>query len=352
MPCRMDMRWSSSGGSRTLVPMRSTPTSVLVLVLVTVSACSGLVPDAAPSSDAGVSSGSPIVDGIARACLMNNACGFQSDLGLPADKCVDRLTQELVDGYVQRSPEGTSRNAQMIECARTSTSCDDYVRCVRFGGTCSGTVAGSCQGTIADRCSTPGGNTLPPIFDCARLGMTCEKTRETTCVLPATAPACSGAVGSSTCDGNTRVHCRARAGGGAAALREDCPSGSTCIAVGTSTGCAPSVGTCAAESARCEGDVLMACAKLDGQLRELRTDCAKSGRRCLADAKGVGACVPRAEECTRPARGESSARCNGNALEVCIEGRLARVDCASVGRSECKAVPAIPGAQAATVACF
>lgn len=332
--------------------MGSSRSAVLVVVLLTGSACSGLVPDPPSSSDGGANAGPALVEAIARTCLMNNACGFQSDLGLPADKCVDRLIEELVDGYVQRSPEGSSRNARMVECARTATSCDDYVRCVRFDATCSGAVAGSCQGTVADRCSTPGGGYLPPVFDCARLGMTCEKVGEATCVLPASAPPCSGAIGTSTCDGDTRVHCRARAGGGSASLREECPVGSTCRASGSSTACAPPAAPCGAEASRCEGDVMTACAKQDGALRELRIDCAKSGRRCQADDRGVGRCVPRAEECVRPSQGASSARCNGNALEVCVEGRLARLDCASVGRTTCKAVPAIPGAQAATVACY
>ncbi len=325
--------------------------SCLALALaLALSGCGGTTSNDAGAVDAGASPG--VLGEIAQVCLMNNVCGFQSNLGLAADLCAEGLAVQAAAHVVERSPENHARNMRMLECVRTATSCDEYVSCVRFGVPCGGTVAGSCQGTVADRCSTPGGGYLPPIFDCALVGMTCEEAGAAMCVLPASAPECAGAVGTSSCDGNVRVHCRARSGGGAAELREECPAGTTCMGTATTSACMPMPGSCAAEAATCEGDVAVWCLEQDGVLLEQRLDCAAAGRRCAPDARGIARCVPIATECVAPADGSSTARCDGNTLEVCLEGRLERVDCTSVGRSTCTMVPEIPGIQRATVACF
>jgi len=332
--------------------MKMLRSSALLLGLV-LAACDGSSPS---GSDGGGSDGGgpPVADSdVVRMCLMNNACGFQSTLGIAADLCTNRVLELAEVGYVTSTPEHVVRDARMVECARSSTTCDEYVSCVRFGATCSGTVAGSCQGTIADRCSTPGGNYLPPIFDCALVGMTCDDSgTSATCVVPASAPDCADA-SAETCDGDTRVYCRPRSGGGLGEFRDACPTGTTCVGGGMNTPayCMPAMASCATESATCDGDVAVWCLEEDGVFQELRHDCSASGRRCAADERGIARCVPPATECTAPSDGSSSARCDGNTLEVCVEGTLHRVDCASVGRSTCTTVPAIPGAQAETVAC-
>ena len=96
----------------------------------------------------------------------------------------------------------------------------------------------------------------------------------------------------------------------------------------------------------------MWCLDAGEELLELRLDCESVARRCAPDARGIARCAPVATDCRAPADGTSSARCDGDTLEVCLEGRLERVDCRSVGRSRSATVPAIPGAQAETVACF
>lgn len=345
----MVMRWAARLTPPTVGRMKQVRPSV-ALILHLLAGCGST--DAADAGAADVSLTPPGTSDVARVCLMNNVCGFQSSLGLAADLCAARWSEERASGLVSSSPEVTARNARMVECARTSSSCDDYVACVRFGASCSGAVAGSCQGTIADRCSTPGGDYLPPVFDCALLGMSCEDAGEATCVLPTSAPPCDGPAGTSTCDGNTRVHCRPRSGGGVGALREPCPEGATCQVDGASTVCLPAPASCAAESASCVGDVAVWCLERAGELLEQRLDCASVARRCAPDARGIARCAPVATDCTAPPDGTSSARCDGDALEVCLEGRLERMDCRSVGRSRCANVPAIPGVQAATVACL
>lgn len=289
---------------------------------------------------------------VARMCLMNNVCGFQNDLGLQADLCTDRVLDMASANVIVRSPEELLRDARMIECAGTATTCDEYVSCVRFGESCSGTVEGSCQGTIANRCSTPGDNYLPPIFDCALVGMTCEVLSSAICVLPASAPECADP-SAVTCDGDARVFCRPRTGGGFGEFHDPCPVGTTCQLDGSNVYCGPPTASCAAESAACEGDVAVYCFDEGAGLQEIRYDCAAVGRKCAPDGgEGYAACVPTATECTAPSDGTSTATCDGDALEVCIEGELHHVECPSVGRATCSTVPEIPGAQAATVACF
>lgn len=318
--------------------------SALVLALALV-ACDGGGPsptDGGPGADGG---GNPPADDIVRMCMLNNACQYQSLLGLAADLCTNRVLNARQNNVVTYSPEQTLRHARMIECARTATSCDEYIDCAGFGGTCSGTVAGSCQGTIADRCSTPGDNYLPPLFDCALLGMTCSNAM---CELPASAPDCTA----DHCDGDTLVLCRPREGGDQGELRVDCPSGNTCVSDGSAAACMPPMNSCAAESAACEGNVAVWCIENGGSLVEIRSDCGAAGRVCMPDARGVARCMPTGTECTPAGDGPSTARCDGNTLEVCVEGYLQRLDCASVGRTTCGPVPGIPGVQADTVGCM
>jgi hypothetical protein len=298
----------------------------------------------------------PSDDEVVRMCLLNNACGYQSLLGVPADQCVETVYEARQASYTPYSPEHMLRHERMLECARTATTCDQYLACVRFDATCSGTVAGSCQGTVADRCSTPGTNYLPPIFDCALLGMTCEASGEALCVLPAGSDDCA-TPGQDRCDGDTRVLCRHRTGGGAGETRLVCPAGTACLLDGGEAVCAADYPTCSTLGGTCDGETSVVCRPMGAAgNRELRLDCGSVGRVCVLDDSDpdvtLSGCAPAASECTPATGSTTSAQCDGAAIEVCVEGRLERIECASVGRTSCMILPGIPGLQPATPVCI
>ena len=220
---------------------------------------------------------------------MVHACGYTTaryrtiaDLFCLSTVLEQRATNTEMDSIEQRA-----RYARMRACAATQTSCDAFVRCADFDTPCSGSATASCVGNVAVRCSTPGGNHLPRIIDCAAVGQTCQAG---VCAVPASAPACAAdqTPSSVRCDGDTRVWCRPRVGGG------------------------------------------------NG---ELRSDCAAIGARCMPDARGVARCIPTATGCTPPpASGPTTAACEGNVVSVCMNGTRARIDCTALGRARCGTV--------------
>ncbi len=302
--------------------------------------------DAAPGADAAADVAAPsATDAVVRMCLMNTACGYQTRFFREADRCVNRALELLAGRAEVDTPEHRLHFARMVECARTSATCDAYVRCADFGVACSGVVQPRCDGSVRNACSTPGGNFQPRTFDCAALaGGSCAAGD---CVYPAAGASCASP-GQGRCDGNARVFCRAGAGGGGAVeLRDPCPAGTQCVGpatFGTADPVCYPLAACAAQSLRCDGDVVVLCNTMGGSLVELRTDCAAVGRRCATDARGRAACVPRATECT-PAASGTTATCDGGAVRVCIEGRLQRIECASVGRTSCAIVGNVPVCQ-------
>lgn len=298
---------------------------------------------ATPGADVAADAAPPTpADAIVRMCLMNTACGYQTRFYREADRCVDQALDLLAARADTNPPEHRIHFARMVECARTSRTCDEYVRCADFGVACSGVLQPRCDGSVRNACSTPGSSFQPRTFDCAALaGGSCAAGD---CVYPSTGAPCAGP-GLGRCDGDVRVFCRASAGGGTATeLRDPCPAGTRCQGASTygsaDPACYPTT-ACAAQSLRCDGDVMVLCNTLGGSLVELRTDCASVGRRCATDARGRASCEPRASECAAPASG-TSATCDGDAVRVCIEGRLQRIECASVGRSACVVVSATP----------
>lgn len=289
--------------------------------------------DASVSSDASIPAAA---DAIARMCLLNDACQYQTIFYSEADRCVSRAL-ELVAAHAEvHTPEHRDHFARMLDCARTATSCDEYVRCSDYDVACSGVAQPRCDGTVRNACSTPGSNFLPRTFDCARFGGgSCEGGA---CTHRAGAASCD-APGDSRCDGEVRVWCRASAGAGTE-IREACPTGTRCLGPSTYMGATVacySTTPCAAPSTRCDGDTAVLCAMAEGQLLEARSDCAAAGRVCALDARGRAACVPPANECTAAVTG-TSATCDGTAIRVCLEGRIQRVDCASLGRTSCVSV--------------
>ncbi len=354
----MDMRWSRLAATDTVVAiMKSSAACVFFSVMLGLLggvACGTSNDDSgSPPGDGGGASSdggsSPTTSDVVRVCMLNNACGNQSPLGLAADTCVESVLKARLYGHVTEAPEQTHRYERMFECARTAKTCSEYLACTRFGGTCEGTVAGSCQGTIAYACSSPGRSEQPPIFDCALVGATCEPSGSGgVCVQPASAPACTS---DARCDGNTRVVCRPKAGGGTGELRSDCPAGTTCLSDGRAAACLAESKPCAALGSQCEGDTAVLCAGQGDSLSEVRSGCAAVGRKCALDEKNVARCVPIASDCTAATGYANTTRCDGTTLEVCIEGRVERLDCASVGMTSCTVSPGIPSVRPDTATC-
>jgi len=279
------------------------------------------------------------VEAILQMCRMNNACGYQTRFLMPADQCTQRAL-ELVASRAETDPiEHRLHFTRMVECARTASTCDAYVRCADFGVACTGMAQATCNGTVRVACSTPGG-IGPRTFDCALLGGQCANGE---CVYPAGGTACTES-GAARCEGNARRWCRPSATGTAVEIDEPCPAGTACVPGSTgSVSCYP-LGSCSAQGGRCDGDTVVNCLRMGSSLAELRMDCAAIGRRCDAPAGGAATCVPRATECTGPSRTvATTSTCDGNRVRVCVEGRDTRIDCTQLGRSSCTVAPMIAG---------
>lgn len=271
---------------------------------------------------------------------MNNACGYQTRFLMPADQCANRAL-ELIAGRVEVDTiEHRQHFRRMVECARSSATCDAYVRCADFGVNCSGMARATCDGTVRVACSTPGGNHEPRTFDCALLGGQCTNGE---CVYPAGGSACTE-FGQGRCEGNARRWCRRSAAGAMVEIDEPCPAGTACVPGSAgAVGCYP-VGSCSAQGGRCDGDTAVNCARMGTGLAELRQDCAAIGRRCDAPGGGAATCLPRATECTGPSRSvATTSTCDGARVRVCLEGRDTRIDCAQLGRSSCMLLPMLAG---------
>jgi len=301
--------------------------------------------DAASTPDGGAPAGTAL-DAITRMCMMNNACGYQSVYLREADRCVDNAARTVLMSE-QRSPEYRTHFRRMVECARTATTCTDYVRCADFGISLSGMVSARCNGNVVDQSSSPGVRG-PRTFDCsAWSGGACAGAQ---CVYPLTTPCAE--VGQSRCDGATRVWCRPSSTPGMGTeIREPCPDTMECLGLTTysssDVACTPPLRSCAAAAARCDGDVVVICAMdprpgMSGFV-EQRQDCARAGLRCATDARGRPSCAPAAMECMAAASGTSGA-CDGSAIRVCVQGRTRRLDCATVGTTRCEVQPGLPAA--------
>ncbi len=298
--------------------------------------------DSTPSTDAAAPSGA--IAELVQMCKMVHACGYTTArFGVPADVCLENALSYLELGYEVDSPEQRNKYQRMASCAAKETSCDAFVKCADYDGTCSGSATPSCKGSILDRCSTPGGNHLPRIFDCAALGQTCEGGA---CVIAPGSPDCDDPSGG-RCDGDDRIWCRPRAGGGnGETAPEPCPTGTTCVENGGNLVCAPAIETCAAERFECEGDDVVLCRKQGGVLQEMRIRCGAVGRKCAPDAKGNPACLPVASECAVPGGDDKSSKstCEGANVSVCLDGVKTTLDCAAHGMGPCMNQTPVVGA--------
>ncbi len=224
--------------------------------------------------------------------------------------------------------DGSGPLKTFAACTSTRSDCTSALMCASLNhgpDYCSAHPDNSCDGDVVVECdptSTPDWAIDPPPVDCHAIGMTClnavctdGKTCNTDIV--------------SECIGNSLVGC-AQTTKTEASI--DCGliyTGGTCGQVYAMPGCIPPESTrCIQDtgSYACQGSVLLGCANyLDGKL-----DCATIDAQCVEDT-GVADCVANATDCTR----SSPDRCNGGALEVCLNGQYQDFDCSSVGLGPC-----------------
>lgn len=272
----------------------------------------------------------------ARVAAVMRACGMPYSASSSAEQLmvqsagtVDRFTQTVMD------------------CAAGAHSCDAFHQCTAAGHAREGAPEGGrCDGDTV----VAGLSGVPAALDCHVWG-----GQGSTCAMGPIGARCEprGGCGSSSsssnsssaprCEGTVAIDC---SNPDFAAL--DCAQlepGATCRMVNNQPTCVPGAArpTCApGQGARCDGDTLVRCAPLnpDGGLLarllgtvpdnwfQYRTDCGAIGMRCDA-----GACVPRANACSVQTE---TGRCVGNVLEMCVGGRVERVDCASLGMTGCE----------------
>lgn len=303
---------------------------------------SAAVTDVAAPTDSAVPAdgATPTSAALVQMCRMVHACGYTTArFRVAGDTCLETALAAVAAGAETDSPEQRAHFVRMAQCAARTTTCDAFVRCADFDTPCSGSATASCSGNVAVRCSTPGGNYLPRVMDCAAVGQTCMNG---VCALAAGPNECDNP-GGVRCDGAVRVWCRPRVGGGGGEVREPCPTGTTCLASGSGASCV-AVRSCGAPEARCDGNTAVVCSMATGPdgmrgLYEQRLDCAAAGRRCMVDARGRPACVPMASGCmVPPPNSPSLSTCEGANVSVCLDGNPTRIDCAAVGRMPCRMI--------------
>ena len=104
----------------------------------------------------------------------------------------------------------------------------------------------------------------------------------------------------------------------------------------------------------CDGEVAEAC--IGEQL--VRVDCASRGERCVMTSEGA-VCLPRDDK--HGCRGYEPARCDGDKLTLCVDGRFRTIDCAArrarcsergvSAHCEASSLPALPALGLASERC-
>ncbi len=205
------------------------------------------------------------------------------------------------------------------DCALAGPStCTDYRQCVADAGVATAcptadTTTFTCDGDVLRLpCRTADG--FAQARDCGALGETCSNAQGCVGTCTGTSFACSA-------DG-TRID---RCNNGVVANQScgDLTCADFNFAGSVNATCLPPViGTCAADGASCDGNVVVACTAPT----EVRVDCAAFGRVC-AGGGGFFACQAPSTACDF---GHTDV-CTGDVLTICANGSEKDVDCAALG---------------------
>ncbi len=289
------------------------------------------------------------VSSIRRGCVVASSCAT-AGMGVPRSGggvCYIQSAATIARGA---SPE----QQYTLKCAREATNCTTFRSCTtRNHGVdyCTANRGESCDGNVRVSCPMVGPNTPPELIppattqDCALLGLVCSASNGNAACT--NGMACD-AMFMPTCDGTKIVTCDR-----STMMQEptDCARqtpGSTCVMLSVGGATVPTCLTstmCMLEpgraSTRCETSSLISCVALPGAMpdpngrregREVRIDCAHEALegRC-AVVGGTSGCTSIQNQCAP----DSPDRCNGNAVEICVNGRYESTDCGSIGFSRC-----------------
>jgi hypothetical protein len=262
------------------------------------------------SSCGGKDSGGASHEELVLGCLRSTACGVRPYPRIA--NCVDAYYNLHVTLGV-----GPVYDA-IYRCANAARGdCEKIFACYganRAAGRCDTTFAARCDGDTAVSCDTLAGRVLS--YDCSAAKLGCMVKAGGSFEATCTTGACSGGA---ICDAGRALGCR----DGMAEV-EDCPAQGLACSEGRCVG--ESSESCAQPfSASCEGNTAVTC--VNGRVH--RADCGSRpvDRRCEA-----GTCTRSGVECS-----DDFDRCQGPALQTCIDGGWQTYDCASLGLGPCQA---------------
>jgi len=261
-------------------------------------------------------------DLIMLACALDVSCPTRP-LIASAGVCAYRL---------ERGPyntnDGVATLTRLGMCAASTPDCTGAFDCVSGGhgpAYCGAHSDLSCDGNTVISCDTTTGvvgwGVYPPPDDCTKYGMTCSGG------LCLDGAVCQGSLVLG-CFGKDLVACTFDTH---LESRIDCSAvnpGGTCEA--TTQSCIPANACSDTEFPSCAGDTLKYCG-VDRSHHAV--DCAAIASHCGPDATGIDDCIPTATDCTP----QSPDRCNGAALEFCVDGHYQDFDCTRIGLSTCQA---------------
>ncbi len=321
--------------------MRGRRLAAIALLVIGTVACGGSVlTPASPKK----STAPTLPPGFAQVTKM---CALLTSCARPYDPPQLRDPSACTDELLLRGTENAATG-----CLAKARSCREVERCI--GGDADAVAAAycaahpgvlsACDGARFVTCVDPIEDST--VVDCSKLGGTCGENRiegglvvrgcESASLCPAGAPEmrCDGDRAVVACrDGIVdRTVCKASERCG---IHRD-PNGDQVAA------CLLSSETrCVAEGlAECDGDRLVECVSA-GHFGRLRSsDCAAHGMRCALRGSSASCVVTDPPACT-----SFSPKCDGNLLEFCAEGVVAKVACAEIGMGICD--PSAHGPEAA-----
>jgi hypothetical protein len=267
---------------------------------------------------------------IERGCIFDATCGGQTPIPGQVAGCILQIEEGTTD------VDPNSPYARFYQGGFRQTGCGDapncaaYQACMTFQHSatyCTAHPGRSCDGDVLVNCtSTPDVSAT----NCTGLGLHCvEANGGASCTSGRT---CSGSAELS-CQGDTSVRCESSS-------QLEYPI--DCTRLGANIRCfmgrCTYWPTCTRAGNRCEGDVAVQC----GASTEpgTRMDCRASvDGRCVvgADAGADAALTPEgwcefdAHECSV----NDPETCMGNALRLCVNGRLVSIDCRPLGFRTC-----------------
>jgi hypothetical protein len=280
-----------------------------IALLVALAGCGGK--DGAPF-------GALSFDELLQACVASSACAVRPYPRV--SNCVDAY-------YSLHVPFGLGPVYDAIyRCVNAARGgCDEVFACYgthRAAGRCDTGFKAHCDGSKAFSCDTLAGRVF--VYDCAAAGLSCLVQASQSFDAHCSTGSCDASY-ARRCDGARLSSCA-----DGVIETTDCAAHGQRCAVGT--GGANCVGSTEEEcqsgkfTARCEGSVALSC--VGGRVQ--RSECAGkplSGR-CVD-----GACAPSGGDCR-----DEFDRCQGPALEACLNGSWRGFDCAALGFGACQAL--------------